>query len=139
LNVFETNAPLLITQHFYNQGLFNKGALIVNISSTLGSFDFISEKYVQYTSYSISKAALNMISKIQSVALKDVHTISVNPGWLKTDMEEKQHHLMLVLVFQELSRLLIHSNQNKMVPSFSLMVKNSSGRSVIDEFQYKNI
>ena len=86
MNVFETNAPLLITQHFYNQGLFNKGALIVNISSTLGSFDFISEKYVQYTSYSISKAALNMISKIQSVALKDVHTINVNPGWLKTDM-----------------------------------------------------
>ena len=91
LKAFETNAlaPLFVSQHFYNQNLLNKGALIVNISSILGSIDFVNEEIVKFnysSSYLISKAALNMISKIQSVALKDVHTISVHPGWLKTDL-----------------------------------------------------
>ena len=71
LKVFETKAlaPLFVTQRFHNQNLLNKGALIVNVSSIAGSFDFINEGTVSYTSYSISKVALNMITKIQSVAL----------------------------------------------------------------------
>lgn len=39
LSVYETNvvAPMLMIQHLYNAKLFEKGALIVNISSVMGS------------------------------------------------------------------------------------------------------
>ena len=90
VKTFEINtvAPLLLTQHFYNNQLFEKGALVVNISSILGSIDWTNSWSVENmsASYFISKAALNMVSKIQSLALKDVNVIPIHPGWLKTDL-----------------------------------------------------
>ncbi|KAL9654763.1 hypothetical protein ABK040_008557 [Willaertia magna] len=86
-NVFNINVvgPVLVAQHFYNANLINKGGLIINISSPLVSISFQNEQ-MAYGSYNISKAALNMASKLQSITFKDVSVVPVNPGWLKTDM-----------------------------------------------------
>jgi len=79
-------APLLITEKFLS--LLEKGCnpKIANISSQNGS---IAQRNVggKY-SYASSKAALNMITKILSNDLKEkgITTLSIHPGWLKTDM-----------------------------------------------------
>lgn len=62
-----------------------KGSLIFNMTSGLGSFGkgiFADAK----TTYSISKAALNMLSAHQAASLKDrgIKVIVVDPGWVKT-------------------------------------------------------
>ncbi len=58
---------------------------IINISSVAGS---LQGKYnLNYPSYRISKAALNMVTKILSERLKGkVIVSSIHPGWVKTDM-----------------------------------------------------
>ncbi|KAG2382144.1 hypothetical protein C9374_005346 [Naegleria lovaniensis] len=89
LKVYETNviAPMLIIQHLYNAKLFEKGALVVNISSIMGSIAPTFER--RGVSYSCSKAALNMLTKMVSIELPDVHAISIHPGWVQTDMGGK--------------------------------------------------
>ena len=37
-------------------------------------------------SYSCSKAALNMLTKMVSIELPEVNAISLHPGWVQTDM-----------------------------------------------------
>ncbi|KAG2392035.1 hypothetical protein C9374_013520 [Naegleria lovaniensis] len=89
VKIFETNTvgPVLLSQKVYNNHLLEKGALIVNISSILGSIELATQPYYpNYTGYTISKAALNMVTRLQSTAWKDVYALSIHPGWLKTDM-----------------------------------------------------
>lgn len=58
---------------------------IINISSRMGS---ISESTGKATPYRISKAAVNMLTKNQSLEYKDggVITVAMHPGWVQTDM-----------------------------------------------------
>ncbi len=59
---------------------------IVNVSSTMGQLTHMESAY---PAYSISKAALNVVTKIASEELKENTDITVNsvcPGWVKTDM-----------------------------------------------------
>ncbi|XP_009867990.1 PREDICTED: uncharacterized oxidoreductase C663.06c-like, partial [Apaloderma vittatum] len=64
-------------------------AAIINMSSSAGS---IEELYIwnygQVVSYRCSKAALNMLSKCQSLAYREhgVLCIALHPGWVQTDM-----------------------------------------------------
>jgi NAD(P)-dependent dehydrogenase (short-subunit alcohol dehydrogenase family) len=62
------------------------GAKIVNLSSTLGSIASTSSLYSP--SYAMSKAALNMATRLLSIALaeRDIVVISMSPGWVRTDM-----------------------------------------------------
>lgn len=64
----------------------NKGARIINISSSAGSLT--KSNYSDYPSYKISKAALNMYSRVLGASLKDGGFLvaSIHPGWVKTDM-----------------------------------------------------
>ena len=58
---------------------------IVNISSRQGSLGYASN--TSDPSYRISKAALNMFTRILAIHLQDKITVSsVHPGWVKTDM-----------------------------------------------------
>ncbi|KAI0296287.1 NAD-P-binding protein [Multifurca ochricompacta] len=57
---------------------------IVNISSALGSLAVIFDS--RYAAYSASKAALNMLTQKQAKARKDIISISLDPGWVQTDM-----------------------------------------------------
>jgi len=79
-------APLLITERFLPLLENSLGAKIANITSQNGSITQrnVGGKY----SYSSSKAALNMITKILSNDLREkgITVIAVHPGWIKTDM-----------------------------------------------------
>ncbi|KAI0751855.1 NAD-P-binding protein [Daedaleopsis nitida] len=57
---------------------------IVNVSSILGSVG--SDCGGFHTTYSISKAALNMLTYKQAKERPDITTITIWPGWLQTDM-----------------------------------------------------
>jgi NAD(P)-dependent dehydrogenase (short-subunit alcohol dehydrogenase family) len=62
------------------------GAKIVNLSSTLGSIASTSSLYSP--SYAMSKAALNMATRLLSIALagRGIVVVSMSPGWVRTDM-----------------------------------------------------
>ncbi|MDP3917124.1 MAG: SDR family NAD(P)-dependent oxidoreductase [Nanoarchaeota archaeon] len=64
----------------------NKKGTIINISSSAGSFEHT--RYTKYPAYKISKAALNMYTKVLSIRLKKrkILVASIHPGWVKTDM-----------------------------------------------------
>lgn len=67
---------------------------LVLVSSVLGS---LARRDAFYTaSYSISKAALNMAMRVLTAPLKElgITTISVHPGWVRTEMGGEQAPLM---------------------------------------------
>ncbi|RPD53683.1 NAD-P-binding protein [Lentinus tigrinus ALCF2SS1-6] len=84
--VFVTNVvgPAYIAQAF--SGLVEKSAkkTIVNVSSTLGSMG--ADYGTQCTSYSLTKAALNMLTYKEAKEKPEITAISMCPGWLQTDM-----------------------------------------------------
>uniref|UniRef100_A0A8C8VPL1 C-factor-like n=1 Tax=Pelusios castaneus TaxID=367368 RepID=A0A8C8VPL1_9SAUR len=100
--VYTTNVtgPLLVTQAFLPllkkaaQGSNQKGlscskAAIVNISSECGSIQNVYLWHIgQALSYRCSKAALNMLTKCQSLGYRDngILSVAVHPGWVQTDM-----------------------------------------------------
>lgn len=61
------------------------GSKIVNITSQMGSIQMSNGDAVPYR---ISKAALNMLTKNQSLAYRDhgIITVGLHPGWVKTQM-----------------------------------------------------
>ncbi|KAH7342443.1 short chain dehydrogenase/reductase SDR [Rhexocercosporidium sp. MPI-PUGE-AT-0058] len=66
-----------------------EGSVVMNMTSGLGSLTYISSKDVpEATVYSISKAALNMLTVHQAGQWKGkgVKFLAVDPGWVKTDM-----------------------------------------------------
>ncbi|MCX6715174.1 MAG: SDR family NAD(P)-dependent oxidoreductase [Candidatus Uhrbacteria bacterium] len=72
--------------------LMNQGGHMVNVSSRQGSFGYIST--IHTTSYSISKAALNMYTRALAYRLTDHITVSaIHPGYVKTDMNEGEGDL----------------------------------------------
>jgi len=89
-NIFTVNtvAPVLIVEKFLPLIKKGRNPVIVNISSTSGSIGRKNRKGGGY-SYSASKAALNMITKVLSIDLKEegVIVVSIHPGWVKTTME----------------------------------------------------
>ncbi len=85
LETFITNTlgPILVIQKFLKY--LNDNARIINVSSGLGSLNEMSD---YAPAYSISKAALNAVTKQLSFSLKskNISVNSVSPGWVKTDM-----------------------------------------------------
>ncbi|KAI0628097.1 NAD-P-binding protein [Trametes polyzona] len=86
VQVFDTNVvgPAYVTQVYLL--LVEKSAkkTVVNVSSELGSLS--TDFGARWTSYAISKAALNMLTYKQQKERPDIVFISMCPGWLKTDM-----------------------------------------------------
>jgi len=77
--------PALVVQAL--ESLFQKGTVIVNTSSGLGSCaDTLTRHGKINTGYSISKAALDMLSVKQALHFTDAIVISLDPGWVQTDM-----------------------------------------------------
>ncbi|XP_072202786.1 C-signal-like [Excalfactoria chinensis] len=100
--VYTTNTitPLLLSQAFLpllkkaaqgspGSGMSCSKAAIVNISSIVGS---IGEIYlwedIQCVSYRCSKAALNMLTRCQSMGYREhgILCVALHPGWVQTDM-----------------------------------------------------
>ncbi|KAK8017821.1 NAD(P)-binding protein [Apiospora rasikravindrae] len=69
---------------------------VVNISTTLGSFDF-APRYVVFPvpAYKIAKAALNMLTLqyAQDLAGKGFIVFAISPGWVRTDLGGEQADL----------------------------------------------
>jgi len=85
--MFDTNVvgQVLVVQAL--ESLFVKGTVIVNVTSGLGSLgDALARGAVINTGYSITKAAVNMLSIQQALHYRDCIVISLDPGWVKTDM-----------------------------------------------------
>ena len=75
----------LTAQQLYPLLKAGQGKKIVNISSRLGSIELGGRGSIPY---SLSKAALNMLTKQQAAAYRadGIAVISLSPGWVKTDM-----------------------------------------------------
>lgn len=91
MRTMDVNAfgPLRVTQQFLPLVERGEGKLIVNISSEAGSIaDCWRESEF---AYSMSKAALNMLSKIlqNHVRPRGIKVLAVHPGWMRTDMGGK--------------------------------------------------
>jgi NAD(P)-dependent dehydrogenase (short-subunit alcohol dehydrogenase family) len=84
-------APLMMVEMVLP--MLKKGSkpLVVNITSDNGSIARKSSKG-KY-GYSASKAALNMITKILSIELREheIIAISLHPGWVKTTMTQNEN------------------------------------------------
>lgn len=89
LNVLHVNsvAPILIAQSFLKLLKAGTDPKIISISSQLGSITQKSSTRSSY-SYSASKAALNMFSRMLAIDVQatGITTIVIHPGWVKTDM-----------------------------------------------------
>jgi len=85
-----TIAPLMMTELLFP--LLSKGSepVVANLSSLNGSIGLWNRagKY----SYCASKAALNMITKILSIELREagIKTVALHPGWVKTWMTRNE-------------------------------------------------
>lgn len=85
LTMFRVNSigPVLVTQALDH--LLGRGSVVVNLSSRLGSIGSgANDDY----GYGMSKAALNMATTLLARELggRGVVTVSVTPGWVRTDM-----------------------------------------------------
>ncbi|KAG9313494.1 hypothetical protein JVU11DRAFT_5820 [Chiua virens] len=76
--------PALVTRAFIP--LIQRGhrKVIVNISTSLASISV--DPGGMHSSYSISKAALNMLTYKQAKEHHDLIPFLIDPGWVKTDM-----------------------------------------------------
>ncbi|OXB74041.1 UNVERIFIED_CONTAM: hypothetical protein H355_003104 [Colinus virginianus] len=112
--VYTTNtvAPLLLSQALLpllkkaaqgspGSGLSCSKAAIVNISSIGGSISsLIGWDVIEFVSYRCSKAALNMLTRCQSMGYREhgILCVAVHPGWVKTDMGNAAGHTPPVTV-----------------------------------------
>jgi len=87
-----TMGPYMLIQECYNKGKLKENAKIVNISSILGSIT--NTGGTTSMPYSISKAALNMVTKLLAHKLKNMYVVSIHPGWVKTDMGGQEAPLL---------------------------------------------
>nr|XP_020845124.1 uncharacterized protein LOC110210477 isoform X2 [Phascolarctos cinereus] len=91
LKMGQTFLPLLkkAAQTGPQHSLSCSRAAIINISSTAGSItELFAWEYGHVLSYRCSKAALNMLTRCQSLALKEegILCAAIHPGWVLTDM-----------------------------------------------------
>ncbi|XP_066438729.1 C-signal-like isoform X2 [Eleutherodactylus coqui] len=104
IDTFKTNVvgPMQVSQAFYpllkksaesnaQKDLGYQRAVLLNVSSLLGSIEQTSLTFnveLQAISYRISKAALNMLTRLQAESYKKdgVLCTAIHPGWVKTEM-----------------------------------------------------
>ncbi len=90
LEVFNIDCigPLRVVQHLLDR--FRPGAVIANVSSKMGSVTDNSSGGTY--AYRAAKAALVMVSRSMALDLapRDVHVITLHPGWVRTDMTAHQ-------------------------------------------------
>ena len=81
-------APLAVTQALAPRLAAAERAVVLNLSSWLGSLEGAARQGRSNIAYGMSKAALNMLTRRLAVELADQGTIvvSMSPGWVATDM-----------------------------------------------------
>ena len=85
---FRTNTlgPLKVSEALLPALERGRGKRIMHISSDFASMSLVRDDY--YAPYKISKAALNMLGRVQASVLgpRGFVVVCVHPGWLRTDM-----------------------------------------------------
>ncbi|KAL1837081.1 hypothetical protein VTJ49DRAFT_4309 [Mycothermus thermophilus] len=87
-----TLGPALVFRALYDAGLLVPDAVVANISSGVGSLEMLSDGRIAaaITPYSISKAALNMLTVHQAKQLRAagsrIVVVAIDPGHVKTEM-----------------------------------------------------
>ncbi len=78
--------PLLLTQALAPLLARSSHARVVNVSSDLGSL--ADTVHFHTPSYAVSKAALNMVTRLTAAELapRGIVVVSLHPGWVRTDM-----------------------------------------------------
>lgn len=108
---FVVNAagPMLLTQAL--APLLSPGSKVVNVSSILGSIASTQSFYTP--SYCISKAALNMATKLLSYELEQrkIIVFAVHPGWVKTDMGGENAKLEIEASVNGLMRVIENASE----------------------------
>lgn len=98
MGVFDVNAfsPLLLTKALRPALRASRRALVVNVSSQLGSMA-VGATAARDTGYNASKAALNMITANLAGALTPdgITVVCLHPGWVQTDMGGEQASLTI--------------------------------------------
>lgn len=81
-------APLMITQHFLPLLKAATASRIINISSSFASLGLRREGMPPRYDYSLSKAALNMLSRALAFELQPdgIIVAAIHPGWVQTDL-----------------------------------------------------
>ncbi|KAH8695474.1 putative short-chain dehydrogenase [Talaromyces proteolyticus] len=93
-----------------------KAKKIVNITSTLGSIGLAKQSGVIYCpSYSISKAALNMLTVQYASELgpKGFTVFAISPGWLQTDLGGSHAHLKPIDGARSVTNIILKSSKAK--------------------------
>jgi len=89
LKLFEINAiaPLEMIRLFFDLLEASKNPKVLNISSESGVINRVKTFNGLY-SYKASKAALNMMTRLMALELREkkIVVVAVDPGWIKTDM-----------------------------------------------------
>ncbi|PPR06691.1 hypothetical protein CVT26_001452 [Gymnopilus dilepis] len=85
---FSTVAVVRVTRAFLPLVKKSKSKKIIFISSVLASSPVAFMMANQFNSYSVAKAALNMLARKWGASLKEdgVITAAVHPGWVKTEI-----------------------------------------------------
>lgn len=102
-------APLMLAQAVVPLMHSSGSAIVVNISSVLGSIAAFDDKDGWFNfGYKASKAALNMLSKMLSIELRpqQIGVLNLHPGWVRTDMGGPEAHLSTAESAAKLIRLI---------------------------------
>lgn len=87
-HLFNVNAVavLRVSQAFLDMVKSSDTRMIVHIGSDAGSIGI--RQHIKHGSYAISKAALNMLTKVMAnnLAPDGIITVVLHPGWVQTDM-----------------------------------------------------
>lgn len=86
LKSFQINSmgPMRVTHAFLRNLQLSKSPKVINITSRMGSID--DNKSGGYYAYRMSKTALNMFNTSFAREFKNITSIVMHPGWVKTDM-----------------------------------------------------
>lgn len=83
---FRTNtfSPVVVVKTFLPNLKRGKSPRLINITSLMGSIADNSSG--GYYAYRMSKTALNMFAKSFSIDYPDIITLTLHPGWVRTNM-----------------------------------------------------
>ncbi|XP_063169283.1 C-signal-like [Candoia aspera] len=125
--IYKTNVigPMMISQAFLpllrkasqessKKGMSCSKAAIVNISSYAGSItDLYLWELGQVLSYRCSKAALNMLTRCQSLGFSEdeILCVALHPGWVQTEMGGSTAEITVDSSVQAVLNLLAHLSE----------------------------
>ena len=131
IDTFRTNTvgPLLVVKAMLGAGKIggSQKSIVANVTSKMGSID--DNGSGGSYAYRASKCALNIVTKSLSIDMesKNVDTILLHPGWVKTDMTRQSGLITDVQSVEVRWRSAFLRNHHSLTHTHSLSVSRSQG------------